>query len=49
MVFNSHTFSRALRRLPDSTLSSHWLILMLTFVLIDSCEYFGFSFSRVRG
>ena len=39
----SHTFFRALKRLPDSTLSSHWLILMLTFLLIDSCEYFGFS------
>ena len=25
-----------------------WLLSMLTFVLIDSCEYFGLSFSRVR-
>ena len=39
----SHMFFRTLKRLPDSTLSSHWLILMLTFLLIDSCEYFGFS------
>ena len=39
----SHTFFRALKRLPDSTLSPHWLILMLTFLLIDSCEHFGFS------
>ena len=39
----SHTFFRALKRLPDSTLNSHWLMLMLTFLLIDSCEYFGFS------
>ena len=23
-------------------------MLMLNFVLIDSCEYFGFGFSRVR-
>ena len=34
--------------MPDLTLSSHWLVLMLNFVLIDSCEYFGFGFSRVR-
>ena len=39
----SHTFFRALKRLPDYTLNSHWLMLMLTFLLIDSCEYFGFS------
>ena len=44
----SHMFSRASRSLPDSTLSSHWLLLMLTFVLIDGCEYVGFSLSRVR-
>ena len=30
-----------------SYLSSHWLVLMLNFVLIDSCEYFGFGFSKV--
>ena len=40
-------FSRALRNLPVSTLSSHWSMLMLTFVLIDGCEYFGFSLCRV--
>ena len=34
--------------MPDLTLSSHWLVLMLDFVLIDSCEYFGFGFSKVR-
>ena len=39
----SHTFFRALKRLPDSTLNSHWLMLILTFLLIDSCDYFGFS------
>ena len=39
----SHTFFRALKRLPDYTLNSHWLMLTLTFLLIDSCEYFGFS------
>ena len=27
----SHAFSRALRRLPVSTLCSHWLIIMVTF------------------
>ena len=26
----------------------YWLLLLLTFVPIDSCEYFGLSFSRVR-
>ena len=42
--------SRALRSLPDSTLSSHWLMLMLTFVLIDGCEYFQFkpSLSKIN-
>ena len=44
----SHTFSRAFRGLPDSTLGSYWLMLMLTFVLIDRYEYFGFSLSRIR-
>ena len=34
--------------MPDLTLSSHWLMLMLTFVVIDSFEYFEFGFSRVR-
>ena len=44
----SHMFSGALRSLPDSTLSSHWLMLVLTFVLIDGCKYFGFSLSKIR-
>ena len=44
----SHTFSCAFRRLPDSTLSSHWLMLMLSFVLIDRYEYFGFSLPGFR-
>ena len=41
----SHTFFRTSRGLPDSTLGSYWLMLMLTFVLIDRHEYFGFRVS----
>ena len=41
----SLAFSRALRRLPVSTLCSHWLIIMVTFFLIGSCHHFGFGFS----
>ena len=40
----SLAFSRALRRLPVSTLCSHWLIIMVTFFLIGSCHHFGFGF-----
>ena len=36
-------FSRALRSLPDSTFSSHWLMLMLIFALIDGCQFFKTS------
>ena len=32
-------------RLPVFTLSSHWLLMMLTFVLISRCCYFSFRFS----
>ena len=35
----SLAFSRALRRLPVSTLCSHWLIIMVTFFLIGSCHH----------
>ena len=48
MPASSYTFFRAVRRLPDSTLSCHWLMLMLTFLLIDGCENFWFSLSRAR-
>ena len=37
----SLAFSRALRRLAVSNLSSHWLIIMATFFLIGSCDHFG--------
>ena len=37
----SLAFSRALRRLTVSNLSSHWLIIMATFFLIGSCDHFG--------
>ena len=35
----SLAFSRALRRLPVSTLCSHWLIIMVTFFLMGSCHH----------
>ena len=35
----SLAFSHALRRLPVSTLCSHWLIIMVTFFLIGSCHH----------
>ena len=41
----SLAFSRALRKLAVSTLSSHWLIIMVTFFLIGSCDYLDFGFS----
>ena len=41
----SPAFSRASSRLSVLTLSSHWLMMMLIFVVIDSCDNFGFSFS----
>ena len=34
----SLAFSRASGTLPVFTLSSHWLMMMLTFVLIGSCD-----------
>ena len=37
-------FSRASSRLPTFTSSSHRLMIMLAFVLIDSCDYVGFGF-----
>ena len=37
-------FSRASSRLPAFTSSSHRLMIMLAFVLIDSCDYVGFGF-----
>ena len=41
----SLAFSRALRKLAVSTLSSHWLIIVVTFFLIGSCDYLDFGFS----
>ena len=29
------------------TLSSHWLLVMLTFVLIGRCDYFGFRLTAL--
>ena len=34
-------FSRALGRLHVFISSSHWLLVIFSFVLIDRCDYFG--------
>ena len=39
----SLAFSRAWDEFPLFTLSSHWLLVILTFVQIGSCDYFGFG------
>ena len=40
----SLAFSRAGGRLHAFTLSSHWLLLIFSSVLIGRCDYFGFGF-----
>ena len=42
------TFSRASGRLPVFTLSSHWLPLKFSFVLIGRYDYFGFAFTTLN-
>ena len=42
------TFSRASGRLHVLTVSSHWLLVMLTVVLIGCCDYFGFGFKTLN-
>ena len=41
-------FSRASGQLHVFTLSSHWLLVILTFVLIGRCDYFGFGFTTLN-
>ena len=41
-------FSPILRRLPLFTLSFHWLLLRLSFVLIGRHDNFGFGFMTLR-
>ena len=42
------SFSRASGHLHVFTLSSHWLLVMLIFVLIGRCDYFGFGFTTLN-
>ena len=44
----SLAFSRASSRFLVFSLSSHWLIMILSFALIGHCDYFGFSFFATR-
>ena len=48
MVTWSLAFSRALGRFRVFTLSPYWLLVMLTFVLIGHCGYFGFGFTTLN-
>ena len=41
-------FSRARGRFRVFTLSPYWLLVMLTFVLIGYCDYFGFGFTTLN-
>ena len=41
-------FSRAWNRLHVFTLSSHWLLVISTFVRIGRCDYFGFGFTTLN-
>ena len=44
----SHAFSRALGSLVGFTLKSHWLLEILSFLLIGRCDYFGFGFTTLN-
>ena len=44
----SLAFSRAYDRLPVFSLSSHWLPLKFSFVLIGHYDYFGFGFTTLN-
>ena len=43
----SPVISRALGSLVGSTMSSHWLLKVFSFVLIGRCGYFGFGFTTL--
>ena len=44
----SPAFSRALFSLFVFTLSSHWLFIVFSFLLIGRCDYFGFGFTTLN-
>ena len=45
----SLAFSRVLKsRLHAFTFSSHWLLVIFTFVLIGRCDYFGFGHTTLN-
>ena len=44
----SLAFSRAWGRLHVFTLSSHWLLVIFSFVPIGRCDYFGFGFTTLN-
>ena len=44
----SPAFSRALFSLFVFTLSSHWLLIVFSFLLIGRCDYFGFGFTTLN-
>ena len=44
----SLAFSRASGRLHVFALSSYWLLVIFTFVLIDRCDDFGFDFTTLN-
>ena len=44
----SHAFSRAWRRLRAFASSSHWFIVLFTFLMIDDCNCFGFGVTTLN-
>ena len=44
----SPAFSRSSDRLLVFTLSSHWLLVIIFFVLIGRCVHFGFGFTTLN-
>ena len=44
----SLAFSRACGQLHVFTLSSHWLLVIFSFILIGRCDYFGFGFTTLN-
>ena len=48
MAIWSHAFSRAWRRWRVFALSSHWFVLLFTFVVIGHCNCFGFGFTTLN-
>ena len=44
----SHAFPREFRRLRLFALSSHWFIVLFSFVVIGHCNCFGFGFTTLN-